>query len=106
MVGITFVAYDGTNTQVDAEPGTTLMAAAYQGDVRGVLAVCGGAGGCATCHVYIQRRWLEIAGLPSRREEATLRFAWRRTDDSRLACCIQITDAMAGMTVRVPERQF
>ena len=38
---------------IDAPIGITLMEAAEQNGVQGIVAQCGGACACATCHVYV-----------------------------------------------------
>lgn len=106
MVSITFVEHDGTAHLVDAQPGMSLMEAAYRSNIKAILADCGGDGGCATCHVYLDRRWRPIAGERSVRERSTLRFAVDTSEESRLSCYIEITDKMEGLTVKIPESQL
>lgn len=106
MVRITFVEHDGAAHVVDAQPGMTLMEAAVWNHVKSIYASCGGDGGCATCHVYLDRRWTPIAGGRSRREISTLRYALKTNEESRLSCYIKVTDEMDGILVRLPERQF
>lgn len=53
MTKITFIEYDGTEHPLDIENGTTLMQAAINNSVHGIMADCGGACSCATCHVYV-----------------------------------------------------
>ena len=49
MPKITFVAPDGTWHAVDAEVGDSVMNAAGQNGVAGIVAECGGHCSCATC---------------------------------------------------------
>lgn len=106
MVGITFVQHDGIRHHVETEPGMSLMEAAYRNHIEAILADCGGDGGCATCHVYIDRRWQHLTGERSVRERSALRFALHVRDESRLACYINITEEMDGLVVGMPESQF
>jgi 2Fe-2S ferredoxin len=81
------------------------MEAARQHGVDGIVAQCGGACACATCHVYVAPAWL--AKLPPRdeMEGAMLENAWEPHENSRLSCQIPVTAALDGLEVTVPERQ-
>jgi 2Fe-2S ferredoxin len=105
MPRITFIEPDGVRRDVDAPVGVTLMEAATQAGVRGILALCGGACACATCHVYVDAAW--IAKLEPREdmEEGMLESDWAPRDNSRLSCQIHVTPALEGMVLRIPERQ-
>ena len=106
MVKICFLSHDGKAFQVDVKPGVTLMEAAYRNDISGVLGACGGNGGCATCHVYVDREWHSVIDERSARETRTLRYALETNEESRLACYIKVSENMEGLMVRVPGRQF
>ena len=62
MPRITFIEPDGSRRVVDAPLGITLMEAAVQNGVQGILALCGGACACGTCHVYVDAAWLPRLG--------------------------------------------
>lgn len=106
MVDITFIQPDGTSQKVSAEPGVTVMEAAKMNLVPGIEAECGGACACATCHVYVEEAWREKAGKPSEMEEDMLDFAFDVREASRLSCQIRVTEALDGLVVRVPAKQF
>lgn len=106
MPRITFIEHDGTEHVVDAESGMTLMEAAVRNMVPGIEADCGGACACATCHVYVQPPWLQQTGERGEMEEDMLDFAFDVDDNSRLSCQITVTDALDGLVVKVPEKQF
>ena len=74
--------------------------------VPGIDADCGGACACATCHVYVEAEWLDKVGKRAAMEEDMLDFAFDVQDSSRLSCQIKISDAINGLRVRVPEKQF
>ena len=105
MVRITFVEFDGTEHQVDADGGCTVMEAARDNDVPGIEAECGGAGACATCHVYIDKAWASFAGEAGRVERELLELVEERREESRLSCQINISSVMNGLVVRLPEEQ-
>jgi ferredoxin, 2Fe-2S len=105
MPKIVFTEPDGTRREISAPAGVTLMEAARQSGVRGVVAQCGGACACATCHVYVDPGWLEKLEPREEMEEAMLENAWEPRDNSRLSCQIQITPDLDGLRVTVPQRQ-
>jgi ferredoxin, 2Fe-2S len=106
MAKITFTQPDGTQQVVAADTGMTVMEAARRDLVPGIEAECGGACACATCHVYIDDAWRETVGPPSEMEEDMLDFAFEVRPSSRLSCQIKVTDALDGLIVSVPEKQF
>ncbi|MCD0456372.1 2Fe-2S iron-sulfur cluster-binding protein [Chryseobacterium sp. LC2016-27] len=62
-------------------------------------AVCGGMAMCATCHCYI----LNDIELPEKGdiEEALLSELFTSNSTSRLACQIQITKALDGLSIEI-----
>jgi 2Fe-2S ferredoxin len=106
MARITFIQKDGTERVVEAEPGMTVMEAAVKNSIPGIAAECGGACACATCHVYVDDAWREATGSPEQMEEDMLDFAFDVRPSSRLSCQIKVTDALDGLVVRIPEKQF
>lgn len=105
MVKINFIDHTGETRSVEAETGSTVMEAAIRNAIPGILAECGGACACATCHVYVDETWKEKTGDPSPMEEDMLDFAFDVRPTSRLSCQIKITDDLDGLSVNVPERQ-
>jgi len=106
MPKITFIQADGKTQSVEADKGLTVMEAAKKAMVPGIEAECGGACACATCHVYVDGEWTETVGKPNEMEADMLDFAFDVRDESRLSCQIKITDALDGLVLRVPEKQF
>lgn len=102
-IRITFVEPDGVERTVeDAEPGETLMEVAREHGVEGILADCGGACACATCHVYVDEQWRDAVGGPDDVEEMTLDMvADLRQDNSRLSCQIPLRQDLDGLRVTV-----
>lgn len=105
MAKITFIAFDGTRFDVEAQNGSTVMENAIRNGVPGIEAECGGACACATCHVYVDEAWTGAVGEPQAMEEDMLDFAYEPQPNSRLSCQIRVSDALDGLVVRVPERQ-
>jgi len=106
MARITFIQNDGTERVVEAEPGMTVMETAVKHGVQGIAAECGGACACATCHVYVDKEWQAATGTPEQMKEDMLDFAFDVRPSSRLSCQIKVTDALDGLVVRIPEKQF
>lgn len=105
MARITYIEPDGTRHETEAEDGSTVMETAIFNGVPGIVAECGGACTCATCHVYVDEDWFGKTGGPSVMEEDMLDFAYDVRDTSRLSCQIRVTDELDGLVVHVPERQ-
>ncbi|MBC6443668.1 MAG: 2Fe-2S iron-sulfur cluster binding domain-containing protein [Rhodobacteraceae bacterium] len=106
MPKVTFIESNGTAHNVDARTGRSLMEAARENNVPGIDADCGGACACSTCHVYVDDAW--IGHLPEKdmMEEDMLEFAWKPDPNrSRLACQVNVSDALYGLVVHMPERQ-
>jgi len=105
MAKITYIEHDGTEHVVDVKAGLSVMEGAVKNNIPGIDADCGGACACATCHVYVDPAWRELTGKPSAMEESMLDFAENVEENSRLSCQIQVSDALEGLIVRMPESQ-
>jgi len=106
MIKVTFIQHSGTPYEVAATAGSSLMRAAVENGVPGIDGDCGGACACATCHVFIEPKWSALTGPAGEAEFAMLGFSEYRQPTSRLACQINLTAALDGLTVRLPEGQF
>jgi 2Fe-2S ferredoxin len=105
MPKITYIEHDGNARTVDAEVGSTVMETAIRNSVPGIVAECGGACSCATCHVHVDEAWSEKVGPPSPMEEDMLDFAFDVKPTSRLSCQIKVSDELDGLVVRTPQQQ-
>ena len=105
MATITFIEHDGTQHEVDATEGISVMENAIQNGVPGIDADCGGQCSCATCHVYVKADWLEKTGGIGDMEESMLDLNPERQGNSRLSCQIAFTGDLDGLTVDLPEFQ-
>lgn len=102
---ITFLQPDGSENVIEGKVGESLMETAVHNGVRGLLAECGGACSCATCHVYIDEQWVAAVGEPGRIEEDMLEMVVDRATSSRLSCQILVKDDYDGLVVRIPLTQ-
>jgi 2Fe-2S ferredoxin len=105
MPRIVFIEPSGSTSTVDCRDGDTVMKAAVDHGVAGILAECGGNCACATCHVYVDEAWVDALPSPDDIEQAMLDGALDRRRNSRLACQIVATAALDGLLVHVPSRQ-
>ena len=105
MPMLVFVQPDGVRREIPAPVGITLMEIARQQGVAGVVAQCGGACACATCHVYVESDRLDELAAPEEMELAMLETAWEPRFNSRLSCQVHMTSELDGLTVTVPSRQ-
>ena len=106
MIRVTYIEPDGTVREVVTTSGMTVMEAAIDNNVEGIVAECGGACSCATCHVYVEPEWLERLSPPDRQEDGMLDCVIERRPNSRLSCQIQLNDDLDGITVKVPDLQI
>jgi 2Fe-2S ferredoxin len=105
MPKITYIEHGGKKHTVDAPVGTTVMENAIKNGVPGIVAECGGACSCATCHVHVDEAWKEKVGPPSPMEEDMLDFAFDVKPTSRLSCQIKVSDELDGLVVHTPAQQ-
>ena len=106
MPKITLIEFTGQDHTIDAETGKSLMQNAIDHAVPGIDADCGGACACGTCHCFVEEVWRSATGEADAMEEAMLGMRPDRADNSRLSCQIEVSEAMDGMVVRLPEFQM
>ncbi len=105
MPRITYISANNRKTVIDVPAGLTVMHGATINMVEGILAECGGAMTCATCHCYIDDIWLEKTGLPNEAEIKKLSKVFRPGPNSRLSCQIKVSEDLDGLIVYFPESQ-
>jgi 2Fe-2S ferredoxin len=108
MPKITFVAFDGEATDVDAPAGENVMRVALYNGIDGIVGECGGGLSCATCHCYVDDEWMDKVGPPASEVEAELLESAGASvkPTSRLSCQVEMTDALDGLVVHLPETQY
>jgi 2Fe-2S ferredoxin len=105
MVKITYIDSFGEARTIDAEEGSTVMEAAIRNAIPEITAECGGGCACATCHVYVDEKWVKLTGKASDQEEDMLDFAYKVQPNSRLSCQIKVTAELDGLIVSTPDQQ-
>lgn len=106
MALVNFFDHDGNQFEANVEPGTSLMHAAVDNGIDGIVGECGGSCACATCHCYIDETWLSKAEPASQTERDMLDCVNDPQENSRLACQVKVTEELDGITVHMPESQF
>ena len=103
---IRFIENNGTEHEISAEIGESLMEAAVRNNVNGIDAECGGSCMCATCHCYVDETFLGALPAMDETENDLLDCtAEPRQANSRLSCQIPLTDVLDGLVVRLPATQ-
>ena len=106
MPKITYVESNGATHTVEVREGLSVMEGAVENLVPGIVADCGGACACATCHVYVDESWYSRLPPVQDLEADMLDFAWEPQERSRLSCQLIITADMDGLVVHVPDEQI
>ena len=106
MPSINFRLADSSELSVEGQVGTSVMLLARRNGLSGILAECGGACCCATCHVHIDKSWIDKLGEMEDNERDMLDFAENVDSFSRLSCQIKVTEEIDGLIVHVPESQY
>ena len=107
MPKITYIEHSGREHAVEVPLGLSVMRGAVDNNIPGIDADCGGECACATCHVYVDEAWRARIGAPAAgsQEASMLSFAALARPESRLSCQIEVTEALDGLIVRLPEGQ-
>ena len=102
MILVRFQSADGlTVSDAHGEPGTTLLELG-QSTGQPLEGTCEGQMACSTCHVIVDAEWFPKLPKAREEEEDMLDLAASATRHSRLSCQILLTEALDGLTVRVP----
>lgn len=102
-----YIHPDGSTTEIEVANGTSLMLAATKSDVAGIVGDCGGVMSCATCHVIVEAPFDAMLPPPEDNENQMLDYtAAPREPASRLSCQIVMSDALAGIRVRIADPQL
>ena len=88
----------GVEHVIEGNDGWTVMEALRDAGLP-ILAECGGACACATCHVYVEDGWYEKLRPPSPEETDMPDMALAVEPNSRLSCQIVCSDATDGIKV-------
>lgn len=98
---MTFIERDGTRREVDAPVGLSVLEVAHKHDID-LEGACEGSLACSTCHVIIDPEWFDRLQDPTEDEEDMLDLAFGLEKTSRLGCQIVMSEALDGLTVKLP----
>lgn len=106
MPKIIYQTHDGPRHEVEVENGYSVMEGAINNNIEGIVAECGGACACATCHSYIDEAWVGKLTPMDDMEDSMLDAAFERKANSRLTCQIEVSDELDGLVVHVGENEY
>ena len=105
MPKIIYKDNQGNSKTIEVEKGLSVMEGAIQNDIPGIDADCGGSMACATCHVYVEEKWLNKLPKAEEGEVDMIDMAFEPKKNSRLSCQLIVSDEMDGREVTTPEKQ-
>ena len=105
MPKITYKEHNGGSRTIEVENGLSVMEGAIQNDVPGIDADCGGSMACATCHVYVEEKWLNKIQKAEEAEEDMIDMAFEPKKNSRLSCQLIVSEKLDGLIVTTPSKQ-
>ena len=105
MPKITYINNKGDSKTIEVDNGLTIMEGAIQNDIPGIDADCGGSMACATCHVYVEDKWLNKIPKAEEAEVDMIDMAFEPKKNSRLSCQLIVSDELEGLTVITPAQQ-
>ena len=105
MTKITYIDYEGNSKTIEVENGLSVMEGAIQNNIPGIDADCGGSMACATCHVYVEEKWLNKIPKAEDAEVDMIDMAFEPKKNSRLSCQLIVSDVLDGLTVTTPSKQ-
>ncbi len=95
----------GNSKTIEVENGLSVMEGAIQNDIPGIDADCGGSMACATCHVYVEEKWLNKIPKAEEAEVDMIDMAYEPKKNSRLSCQLIVTNELDGLVVTTPAKQ-
>ena len=105
MAKITYIEHTSKKHIVEVPNNMSVMEGAVQNNIPGIDADCGGSMACATCHVYIDKKWFDKLERKDEGEEDMLDMAYQPNKFSRLSCQLLVSDELDGLILRVPSKQ-
>lgn len=93
----------GNSKAVEAEIGLSLMEVIRDDGFDELLALCGGCCSCATCHIHVEPSAADKLPEMTDDESDLLDSSDHRNETSRLACQIEMTADLEGITVTIAD---
>ena len=95
---IKVIDHDGKEHQLEATVGFSIMEIIRDAGLD-MEAICGGCCACATCHCYIDEKWVDKIPTTDDDEESMLDQAFDIKKNSRLTCQIPFSEELDGITL-------
>ena len=105
MAKITYIEHTNKEHIVEVPNNITVMEGEVQNNIPGIDADCGGSMACATCHVYVDKKWFNKLEKKDEGEEDMLDMAYQPNKFSRLSCQLIVSNELDGLIVRMPSKQ-
>ena len=105
MAKITYIEHTNKKHIVEVPNNMSVMEGAVQNNIPGIDADCGGSMACATCHVYIDKKWLDKLKKKDEGEEDMLDMAYQPNKFSRLSCQLMVSNELDGLILTMPSKQ-
>ncbi|WP_346007836.1 2Fe-2S iron-sulfur cluster-binding protein [Janibacter terrae] len=106
MITVRLTSPSGELHEVVGRPGSSLMETAVKHAVPGIVAECGGACSCATCHVYVDEEFAtQVGGADDWEDEMLEEAVAPRRPTSRLSCQIKLSEELDGLSVTIAPEQ-
>ena len=106
MPKVFYITPDETRHEVEVENGYSIMEGAINNNIDGIVAECGGACACATCHSYVDAAWTDKIPTMDDMEDSMLDAAFERKDNSRLTCQIEMSEDLDGIVIHVADNEY
>jgi len=97
---ITVTDRDGNKKILEGDTNNTLMEIIRDENLE-IEAACGGCCACATCHVYVDDKWIDKLEPKDDDEESMLDQAFYVKKNSRLSCQIQLSEDLDGLELEL-----
>ena len=91
---------DGNTHSLEGDKNSTLMEL-IRDQGMDIEAACGGCCACATCHIYIDDKWIKKLNPIEDDEESMLDQVFNVRNTSRLACQINLSDDLDGLKLQI-----
>jgi 2Fe-2S ferredoxin len=104
MAKITFIDPEGARTELEAEPGKTLLEIAEEGGAR-LGSACGGVCACSSCHCYIRQGADSLEDM-SEAEEDRLDMGFDVRPYSRLGCQVKVPKDPEDLVIEISEESI
>ena len=111
QIKVHFKTRNGETETVECPEYNTVMEASKYysktGYIDSIDADCGGACSCATCHVWVDEKWVDKVDKPKEdsAEQELLDYDPLMKENSRLSCQITLDKKLDGLIVHIPKQE-